>query len=92
MSKDTKKTLKLLQKLLGQEGKSEISGTKGELSYVFACPLCEKIGHDSDGNHLRFYPERGGLIKCFLQDESIEPNEHGIKIYNQVKELLMEEE
>lgn len=91
MAKKKKMTLEALQKFLGQEGKSEISGTKGELSYVFACPHCKEIGHDSDGNHLRFYPERSGFIKCFLRDKSIESNEHGIKIYNQVIEFLEKE-
>ncbi len=90
MSKKKKVTLEALQKFLEQEGKLNINKKK-EKYYQFSCPICKELGHDSDDNHLVFYPEKRRLI-CVFQDENTTKNAHGIKLYNRVKELLEEEE
>jgi len=88
MSANKKEMLEALQKLLGQSGKLRIHQKTGKEYYEFSCPYCEEIGHDSGGNHLQFYPAKGCFIKCRLEAEGVASNEHGIKIYNQVKALL----
>ena len=90
-NKAKKVTIETLQKFLDQEGKIRINKKTGEEYYEFSCPQCEEIGHDSDGNHLYFYPERGGFIQCQLKDKAVTPNEHGIKIYTQIKAELERE-
>lgn len=84
---EKKVVLEALRKILGQQGTPNDKSKAEPYRYTFACPECEKIGRDSKGNHLDFYPAKNRLV-CRLDAEGIKPNEHGLKIYRQLKEEL----
>ena len=54
-------TLNDIQEYLGQQGRKQ-----GD-EVVFACPICNSLGHDKSGNNLKFNTKKN-VLYCFYDD------------------------
>ena len=91
MKNEANKTFqKTLENYLKQKGIDVADKIEGKDYNVYFCPICQEEGHGKNRQHLYFNIKKRHL-RCLYKNNDAQST-HGADIYDEIKQLIQENE